>query len=272
MCLPTFVIVGAMKAGTTSLHSYLKLHRDIYMSEEKELDFFYHPLKWKKGINWYKKQFNCDFNVRGEVSPNYYKREESIKRMFKVLPDVKIIFLTRDPIARFTSECNHMQVDPNEKVKSENLLSDEVFINSLYFNRLKAILKYYAKNNILVIKSEDLRQQQTEVLKSIFDFLKVSDTSFDFSSNNLNEEAHVTKNKELNTKISIYFNSSIVLKRIKSAFVFLKPLLFPVWKRLAYRKRIIRELSEENQIKLKGLFELDLQMLDKKFGINYNYE
>jgi hypothetical protein len=56
--LPNLLIIGAMKAGTSSLHDYLSHHPDIFMSQQKELDFFCSNLNYKKGIEWYKQNLS----------------------------------------------------------------------------------------------------------------------------------------------------------------------------------------------------------------------
>ena len=55
--LPNTIVIGAGKCGTTSLHYYLSLHPDIYMSAEKELNFFATERNWRKGIDWYRSNF-----------------------------------------------------------------------------------------------------------------------------------------------------------------------------------------------------------------------
>jgi hypothetical protein len=55
--LPNFLIIGAMKAGTTSLHSYLTTHPEIYMSIKKEPNYFSSEKNWSKGVEWYESFF-----------------------------------------------------------------------------------------------------------------------------------------------------------------------------------------------------------------------
>ena len=67
--LPNLLIIGAMKCGTTSLHNYLNLHPEIYMQQEKELDYFIEKKNYKKGLNWYKSKFNSkNSKILGESS------------------------------------------------------------------------------------------------------------------------------------------------------------------------------------------------------------
>jgi hypothetical protein len=74
--LPSFLIIGAMKAGTTSLYHYLKSHPQIHMSRIKELDFFVTELNWGRGLDWYSQQFSgigTNVLAAGEASTNYTK-------------------------------------------------------------------------------------------------------------------------------------------------------------------------------------------------------
>jgi hypothetical protein len=53
--LPTFLVIGAMKAGTTSLWGYLESHPDVFMAAQKELNFF--SGQWSRGLAWYESHF-----------------------------------------------------------------------------------------------------------------------------------------------------------------------------------------------------------------------
>src|SRR5207244_8421308 len=75
--LPTFLVIGAMKSGTTSLYRYLQAHPDVFMSEQKELNYFTQGANqnWEKGLAWYQAQFEQAGKARavGEASTNYTK-------------------------------------------------------------------------------------------------------------------------------------------------------------------------------------------------------
>ena len=68
--LPDFIIIGTMKGGTTSLHHYLSQHPEIFMSKQKELNFFIEERNRRRGLKWYESQFNGTERIRGEASPN----------------------------------------------------------------------------------------------------------------------------------------------------------------------------------------------------------
>ncbi|MEZ5721509.1 MAG: sulfotransferase [Paracoccaceae bacterium] len=74
--LPQFIIIGAMKSGTTTLYRYLDLHPAVEMSRDKETDFFLTEKNRARGLDWYAAQFTSEARVRGEASPNYTKRRD----------------------------------------------------------------------------------------------------------------------------------------------------------------------------------------------------
>jgi hypothetical protein len=103
--LPDFVIVGAMKAGTTSLAGNLKTHPRIFMPR-REVRFFNEH--WHEGVDWYRAHFRDGAGkVCGEKTPEYMRANRYMRRLHRVLPNAKIIVLLREPVARLLSEMNH---------------------------------------------------------------------------------------------------------------------------------------------------------------------
>jgi len=104
--LPNFIIISAMNSGTTSLYNYLKAHPEINPSRPKEPSFFIQDRFSTKGLAWYKSIFKGLGRYTFEASANYSKRHlfpGVPKRMHQVLPEVKLIYLLRDPIERAKS-------------------------------------------------------------------------------------------------------------------------------------------------------------------------
>src|SRR5688572_16712902 len=96
--LPNLVVIGGAKTGTTSLHAYLALHPEIFMSRVKEIRFFTHH--YEEGAAWYAAHFRkgCDHAVRGEASPQYtaHPRLAGVpERMHTLIPDAKLIYVVR---------------------------------------------------------------------------------------------------------------------------------------------------------------------------------
>src|SRR5688572_22991010 len=70
--LPTFLIIGASKSGTTSLAAYLSQHPEVFMSSRKEINFF--DLHYGEGVDWYRAHFADAGDRRevGEATPTYF--------------------------------------------------------------------------------------------------------------------------------------------------------------------------------------------------------
>lgn len=108
--LPSFLIIGAQKSGTTSLHSYLTLHPCICGPERKEVHFF--DVNWRKGIRWYRSHFPKveelgTEGITGEATPEYLFYPAIPERVFRAIPDVRLIVLLRNPVDRAYSHYQH---------------------------------------------------------------------------------------------------------------------------------------------------------------------
>jgi hypothetical protein len=182
--LPDFVVIGAMKAGTTSLFEYLRAHPDVYMSPLKEVDYFVRELNWSRGIEWYARQFRRGEGVRavGEASPSYTKYPEYAgvpERMTRLLPDARLIYLVRDPIERIRSHYQHRAMTGSETAPIDvAVLHDARYIDpSRYAMQLERYLRWYPRDRILVIASEELRDDRVATMRRVHDFVRV-DPSF----------------------------------------------------------------------------------------------
>jgi len=183
--LPDVIIIGAPKCGTTSLHVYLDLHPAIAMTHEKELHFFSRDHVWNRGLEWYRAQFDPDAELRGEASVSYSswpKWPGVPQRMAGIIPDVRLLYLVRDPIDRIISSWVHrysegMESRPIEQVLAE--LDDNPIIDrSRYYRQLEEYFPYFPRERIHVVCSERLRAERRTVLGEVFTFLGV-DPAFD---------------------------------------------------------------------------------------------
>lgn len=98
--LPTFVVIGAMRSGTTSLASNLRMHPEVFVPDRKELHFF--DKRFDRGVGWYARQFAGVTTERavGEATPNYMYRPEAIDRMAGTVPDIRLVAILRNPVDR----------------------------------------------------------------------------------------------------------------------------------------------------------------------------
>lgn len=218
MNLPDFVIIGAMKAATTSLHYYLNLHPQISMSKEKELNFFVKERNWGKGLDWYKSNFNGEKPFRGEASPNYtnFPLFKGVpERMHSVVPDIKLIYLVRDPIERILSQYVHKVADGGESRSLEQALSrfkaNRYICRSQYFMQLEHYLKVFPDEKILVVSSEDLINNNRAVIKCVFEFLNVD--SFFYHDKFVNI-LHKSSRKRRKSQTAQFLRRKSVIKNI----------------------------------------------------------
>lgn len=180
--LPTFIVVGAMKAGTTSLYHYLRHHGEIYMPKVKELDFFVEEMNWSRGVGWYEQQFagvGSAAVARGEASTVYTKfpRYRGVpQRMAALLPDVRLVYVVRDPIERIRSHYRHRvamgaETDAPEVAVFEN----PIYLDySRYGLQIGQYLEHFAADQLLVITSEGLRSQRATTMRAVYEFLGVA--------------------------------------------------------------------------------------------------
>ncbi len=193
MTLPTFVIIGAMKAGTTSLYHYLGEHPEIQMASVKETNFFSGPpngvpypagLKRIERLDEYEQLFDPAFAVRGEASPSYtvYPRRKGVPERIKdLVPEAKLIYLVRDPIERAVSQYDHHVSYENERLSLEDALDpsdrDGRYTGpSFYAAQLERYLKHFPLERVLIVDQADLLADRQATLREIFAFLAVDES------------------------------------------------------------------------------------------------
>lgn len=182
--LPDFMIIGASKAGTTSMHYYLDQHPGITMSYPKETNFFTRD-DYMDALDWYSSCFADVPGLRGEASPRYaaYPRNKHVpERIFAVVPQVKIILLVRDPIERCESHYYHNYFNRSESRGIDQTfaewedLGDPLIASSKYAMQLEQYLPYFPMSQIMIVDNHDLRESRDETMSSVFAFVGADPT------------------------------------------------------------------------------------------------
>ena len=204
--LPSFLIIGAQKAGTSSLFSYLSQHPELTPSFKKEVHFFDGGLNpnhdnYAKGEKWYRAHFPSvpepDI-CRGafEASPSYLFSPLCAGRIAALIPDVRLIMLLREPTERAISHFSHESRKGRETLPIEEALACEEnrleeanasgdFKHSSYIHfsykargryaeQFRRYLQFFTRDQIMVISSELLFARPLLVLDRVFEFVGVS--------------------------------------------------------------------------------------------------
>jgi Sulfotransferase family len=200
--LPNFVVIGAMKAGTTSLHRYLREHPQVFMPEEKELDFFVAEKRWSRGRSWYEAQFAAaDGAIAvGEASPTYtmFPLFSGVAgRVAQLLPDARLVYLVRHPIERMRSHYLHEVEKGRERAPiGRALLTDPRYLDtSRYAMQLEQYLAGFSPQRLLVITTEQLRDERATTVRRVLAFLGVDPEWSD--SRLFDREFHRTADKRV---------------------------------------------------------------------------
>lgn len=175
---PDFVIIGAMKSGTTTLHHQLARRPGLFMSPLKEPNFFSDDAQYERGADWYCDLFrDAEPHQRcGEASTHYTKRPtypHAVARMRKHMPDARLVYVVRDPLERLVSQYIHewteCQVDqPIDAVVS---MSHRYVDYSCYARQLEPYLKAYGPERVLLVFFEHLVAFPNEELERICRFV-----------------------------------------------------------------------------------------------------
>lgn len=183
MILPNYLIIGASKCATSSLHTLLARHPDVYMAAG-EPEFFCRDAIYSRGIDWYAE--HCFANapsVRaiGEGSNRYTMREShplAAARIARHLPDAKLVYITRDPIERTYSYWlqKRSQGDPVHPRFDVAIRRNrrELVDSSRYWHQLQPYLTRFEQDQIKVMFFEDFKANPVAFLQHCFSFLGVT--------------------------------------------------------------------------------------------------
>lgn len=107
-----FLVIGAQKAGTTTLHALLRQHPDLFLPGEKEAPFFNRDDRWERGLDWFLAEFFAEAPAVarwGKVTPHYMLGSPEVPveriadRVAATVPEVRIVAVLRDPVTRALS-------------------------------------------------------------------------------------------------------------------------------------------------------------------------
>lgn len=235
-----------MKSGTTSLYQYLNNHSAIVSSSIKETNFF--SWEYGKGIKYYLKHFPLKANLNGrmvfESCPHYLADPKSPSRIKKILPQIKIIAILRDPIERAISNYNYFsnptsRFGINSPQQLDKRTVDEAFLDdlqgnetqifrqfcrlSLYAKQLAPYYNLFGKQNILVLDFDELKNNPFATLKKISGFLNIDGSEFELFENSKeivpSEQSFEPKIKKSFSAYNVQNYSIVVEKNIEQKLI-----------------------------------------------------
>ena len=200
--IPNTFVIGAMKSGTTSLCNWLAEHPDVFMAAPKEPDFFSRDEVFARGLSWYESQFRGAKGSRiiGEGSTSYTKQLQypnAAPRLSRQAPDARLIYIVRDPVERIKSHWAH------EVLKGRTRLTTSEFVRShpesidisRYWKQISAWRDHFADEQILLLFTEDFRDQPAKTLKQVYEFLEIQHVDFQTAADRMNATSQRTMDR-----------------------------------------------------------------------------
>jgi hypothetical protein len=183
------VIVGAQKAGTTSLLRYLGEHPGICAHPQKEFAFFFRPMMYSNDFNIAFAKYFTHFNPVSHKkiiakSAALYTEREGLLKLYDHNPSVKVVFILRDPVERtysaYMMEKNAGEIDYdfatyiNMIEDKNNPMNAYLLKYNNYVDHLKTIYEIFPKENVRVVLYEELKSSADTLCSSLFSWLGVS--------------------------------------------------------------------------------------------------
>jgi len=201
--LPTFLICGSPKVGTTALYEYVRQHPDVFISIPKETGFFHK--NYHRGEDWFRSHFN-DWEGEeaiGEASVMTMPTPGAEERVAELIPDARLIFLLRDPVGRAYSDylfnlqqgwippdvSFHDLIRNNVDVKGYS--GEAVIDRGLYLKHLRRFREHFERSQMRILLSEKLKNDINRVLRFVFSFIDVDESFSSDDTENKNSTRYM---------------------------------------------------------------------------------
>jgi hypothetical protein len=268
MVLPNFIIAGAPKSATSTLYEYIKQHPEIYMSPVKEPFFF--DFNYEKGIEFYESFFEGHNGEKaiGEATVWYMSWKSVPERIYRVIPEVKLIFILRNPVERafsnYQMDLRSGRYTPKQSfgyvIRNEKKIygiDRRIVSGGFYYQHLKRFENYFSRDNMLILLYDDFKKDVRFVEQSIYNFLEVDPTfKADKPSNKM--VAEYIYNHELLSKVSKYFT----------------PFNYCWFKSRHFRQVFLKKSTKRNQINivdkeyLHSVYDAENKKLEEYLGVD----
>jgi hypothetical protein len=237
--LPDFLVIGAMKSGTTTLFAHLAQHPDVRRPATKEIQYFSHF--YDRGTTWYRAHFPLYKELAGrhrpwltgEASTAYLSDPLVPSRVVDLLPKVRLIVVLRHPTDRAYSHYQHVRSNGFESMTFREALDVEAarvaavqrrrVVNdrdaararpfaytgrSLYAAQIAEWRTFFPRDRFLVLSAEELHSAPTVVMKQVFRFLGLRE-DVPIRPQHLNARRYEDMAPDLRARLNDYFAPSV---------------------------------------------------------------
>ncbi|MEB3279612.1 MAG: sulfotransferase [Lyngbya sp.] len=266
---PDFIIIGAMKCATSTLHEQLALQSGIFMSEPKEPFFFSNDEEYARGTEWYLSLFKdaSENDLCGESSTHYTKLPtypQTLKRLHKHCPNAKFIYVMRHPIERLISQYIHewsmgiISVDINSAIEQHRELIDY----SRYTMQLEPYFETFGCDRVLPVFFERMLKYPQQELERVCQFIGYSGQpqwEFELGAQNVSRE------RMRQSAWRDILVETPGLREFRQLFI---PKSFRTWVRSLWTMKKKPELAPEQITRLQLIFDEDLAKLGSWLGVD----
>jgi hypothetical protein len=175
--LPDFIVIGAQKAGTSTLYATLSAHPRVAMALRSEVEYFGDPRKLARGPDYYRRFFPeaPDGVLVGEVSPGYLFKPGAPEEISALLPDVRLIASLRDPVDRAFSAWK-MQISKGSDLRpfGKAVREEGHYIDiGRYGEQLSRYLGYFPRDRMRLLFFEELQEDPDAFFGKVAEFLGI---------------------------------------------------------------------------------------------------
>ncbi len=183
MTKPDYILIGAMKCGTSTVRSYLEAHPDVFIVPGQEPRFFSHDENYARGLDWYRGLYDgaAGHKLAGEGTNDYAngaRYPDTAARIAAFAPDARILYFVRHPLDRIVSAWIQNRADKRDKVAptldAAVTEQPEIFVDqSLYWSNLSLYRAHFPDTRIHIGFMEDLKADPEAFFADICGFLGI---------------------------------------------------------------------------------------------------
>lgn len=270
MARPDFIIIGAMKCATSSLHEQLAMQPGIVMSTPKEPNFFSNDEIYARGIDWYLSLFDAatDGDLCGEASTHYTKLPtypQTVERMVQQLgTDLRLIYVMRHPIDRLVSQYVHewsqrvIEVPIDEAIEKH----PELIAYSQYTIQLAPFIEAFGRERILPVFHDHVSNHPQATLEAVCRFVGYNRTP-KWQTNEARSNVSRERLRTSPLRDALVFNP--VVNAVRRTLV---PQGVRNWIKGFWQMKERPTLCDANLQRLRELFDEDLAELGRWFGLD----